>query len=135
MRTQIFTARFETLDAIRVFVADAARQAGLNEKDIYSVQLAADEAASNIIEHAYEGVADGQIEISIGVADDSFHIIMRDQGKPFDPEAIAEPDVNAALEKRFVGGLGLFFMRKLMDEVRFEHSSATGNVLMMRKHL
>jgi serine/threonine-protein kinase RsbW len=135
MRTQMFIARFESLDAIREFVVDAAHQAGMNEKDVYSVQLAADEAASNIIEHAYEGVDDGQMEISAGVSGNSFQIIMRDQGKSFDPETIAEPDVSAALGERSTGGLGLFFMRKLMDEVRFERSPATGNVLTMLKHL
>src|SRR5688572_24663714 len=126
MRTQIFTAQFEALDAIREFVTDAAQQAGMSGKEVYSIQLAADEAASNIIEHAYEGIADGQIEISIGIAGDSFQIIMRDQGKGFDPQEIADPDVNATLEERGVGGLGLFFMRKSMDEVRFEHVPGTG---------
>src|SRR5437868_13605422 len=109
MRTQIFIARFESLDAIREFVVDAAHEAGLDEKEVYKVQLAADEAASNIIEHAYEGVTDGQIEISTEVAGDSLQITMRDRGKPFNPEEIAEPDLNAGLEERAVGGLGLFF--------------------------
>ncbi len=135
MPTRIFIARFESLDAIREFVADAAHQAGLDEKEVYNVQLAADEAASNIIEHAYEGVADGQIEISTDIADSTLRIEMRDQGKRFDPEAVAAPDINASLEDRVVGGLGLFFMRKLMDEVQFQYSPESGNVLTMLKHL
>src|SRR5688572_15485039 len=135
MRTQIFIARFESLDAIREFVLDAAHQAGLDEKNVYNVQLAADEAASNIIEHAYEGVPDGQIEISTEISQETLQIVMRDRGKRFDPAAIAEPDVNAALEERAAGGLGLFFMHKLMDEVRFEYSPEGGNVLRMFKHL
>src|SRR5258706_16010285 len=118
MPTQIFIARFESLDAIREFVVDAAHQAGLDEKEVYNVQLAADEAASNIVEHAYEGVSDGQIEISTEVIDGALRIVMRDRGKPFDPDAVAVPDVNAGLEDRLVGGLGLFFMHRLMDEVR-----------------
>src|SRR5258706_3189076 len=135
MPTQIFIARFESLDAIREFVVDAAHQAGLDEKEVYNVQLAADEAASNIIEHAYEGVSDGQIEISTDIEDASLRIVMREQGKPFDPEEIAAPDVSAKLEDRLVGGLGLFFMRKLMDEVHFQYSPESGNVLTMLKHL
>src|SRR5258706_454860 len=135
MPTQIFIARFESLDAIREFVVDAAHQAGLDEKEVYNVQLAADEAAYNIIEHAYEGVSDGQIEISTDIEDASLRIVMREQGKPFDPEEIAAPDVSAKLEDRLVGGLGLFFMRKLMDEVHFQYSPESGNVLTMLKHL
>jgi anti-sigma regulatory factor (Ser/Thr protein kinase) len=135
MRTQIFIAQFESLDAIREFVTDAAHQAGMDEKEVYSVQLATDEAASNIIEHAYQGVTNGQIEISTEMTNNSLRVILRDHGKRFYSEEIAEPDVNAALEERIVGGLGLFFMRKLMDEVNFEYFPETGNILTMTKYL
>jgi serine phosphatase RsbU (regulator of sigma subunit)/putative methionine-R-sulfoxide reductase with GAF domain/anti-sigma regulatory factor (Ser/Thr protein kinase) len=133
--TQTFPARFESLNAIREFVATAARSAGLDEKEVYNVQLAADEAASNITEHAYQGVADGQIEISAQVVDDELQIVLRDQGKPFDPDEIDEPNVDATLEERAVGGLGLLFMRKLMDELRFAYAPESGNTLTMIKRL
>ena len=132
---QTFPAQFESLDPIREFVGSAARLAGLNETDIYNVQLAADEAASNIIEHAYAGISDGKIEIAVDVADDGLQIVLRDQGKPFDPEEIEEPDVDAALEDRVIGGLGLLFMRKLMDELHFAYTPETGNTLTMIKRL
>ena len=59
MPTKIFPAQFEYLDPIRDFAAEAARQACMDEKDVYNVQLATDEAASNIIEHAYGGEGRG----------------------------------------------------------------------------
>ncbi len=133
MTTRTFPAQFEYLDAIRDFAAEAARQAGMDEKEIYNVQLAVDEAASNVIEHAYEGIPDGQIEITLTVRRDTLSIVMCDQGRPFDPNIVAEPDINAALEDREIGGLGLFFMHKLMSEVRFEHSPEKGNILTMIK--
>lgn len=135
MPTQTFAASFDSLDAVREFVARAARQAGLDEKDVYNVQLAADEAASNVIEHAYEGVMDGKIEISVETTDEALRLVMRDQGRQFDPDEIAVPDTEAALEDRSVGGLGLFFMRSLMDEVSFQHLPGQGNVLTMVKAL
>ncbi|MGC1378917.1 MAG: GAF domain-containing protein [Anaerolineales bacterium] len=135
MPTQTFPARFESLNAIREFVAAAARSAGLDDKEVYNVQLAADEAASNITEHAYQGVADGQIEILAQVVDDALQIVLRDQGKPFDPDEIDEPNVDAALEERVIGGLGLLFMRKLMDELRFAYAPESGNTLTMIKRL
>ena len=130
-----FPAQFEALDAIRDFVAAAARLAGLDEREIYNVQLAADEAASNIVEHAYHGVSDGEIEIATEVVDAGLQIVIRDHGKPFDPEAIEEPDLDAALEDRVIGGLGLLFMRKLMDELQFSYAPETGNTLTMLKRL
>jgi serine phosphatase RsbU (regulator of sigma subunit)/putative methionine-R-sulfoxide reductase with GAF domain/anti-sigma regulatory factor (Ser/Thr protein kinase) len=133
MPTKIFPAQFEVLDSIREFVAESARRACMDEKDVYNVQLAADEAASNIIEHAYAGIPDGQIEISTTVTREALTIVMRDQGKRFDVNEISDPNLDAALEERAAGGLGLFFMRKLMDEVHFEWQPGQGNLLTMLK--
>jgi anti-sigma regulatory factor (Ser/Thr protein kinase) len=127
-----FSAKFEYLDEIREFVGDIARTGGFEDKDIYNIQLAADEAASNIIEHAYEGVSNGVLEISCGARDGAITIIMVDHGESFDPSAIPLPDLKSDLSERKIGGLGIFLMRKLMDEVRYE-SKKTGNVLTMIK--
>ncbi len=135
MPTTIYPARFEYLDAIREFAAEAARVAGLDDKALYNLQLVVDEAASNIIEHAYQGIQDGQIEISLDVSKTAITIVMRDHGKRFDPDQAIEPDVNASLEERDEGGLGLFFMRQLMDQVRFEWLPGQGNLLTMVKFL
>ena len=134
MPIQIFPAQFEFLDAIREFAAVAARQALMDDKEVYNIQLAVDEAASNIIEHAYDGISDGQIEISLEVKPDGILIVMHDNGKQFNPDETEEPVLDAALEDRAIGGLGLFFMRKLMDVVRFEWQPGHGNVLTMIKY-
>ena len=132
MHSAQFSARFEYLDEIREFVGEIARGGGFGAKDIYNIQLAADEAASNIIEHAYEGVNNGVLEISCGMRDGAITIIMVDHGESFDPSAIPLPDLKADLSERKIGGLGIFLMRKLMDEVHYE-SKKTGNVLTMTK--
>ena len=127
-----FAAKFEYLDEIRDYVGAIARAGGFADKDVYNIQLAADEAASNIIEHAYEGVSDGWLEISCGVKNGAIMIIMVDHGESFDPAAIPMPDLKADLSERKIGGLGIFLMRKLMDEVHYEARS-TGNFLTMIK--
>ena len=132
MQSVQFSAKFEYLDEIREFVGDIARASGFGDKDIYNIQLAADEAASNIIEHAYEGVNDGQLEISCGMKDGAILIVMVDHGESFDPSAIPLPDLKADLSERKIGGLGIFLMRKLMDEVHYE-AGRRGNVLTMTK--
>jgi serine/threonine-protein kinase RsbW len=133
MSDMTFPARFEFLDEIREFVAQAAREGGFTEKEIYSLQLAADEAASNIIEHAYEGVSDADLDITCDVYGDTLTITMRDTGIPFDPSSVKPPNLKADLSERQIGGLGLYLMRKLMDEVRYESNSKTGNLLTMTK--
>jgi len=120
MKTQQFSAKFEYLDEIRDFVGGLAKSGGFSDKDVYNIQLAADEAASNIVEHAYEGVANGVLEISCGLKGNSFTIILVDHGESFDPSEVPMPNLKADLSERKIGGLGLYLMRKLMDEVHYE---------------
>ena len=133
MKTVQFAAKFEYLDEIREFVGEIARAGGFTEKDVYNIQLATDEAASNIIEHAYEKITDGVLELSCGVRNDLITIILVDHGESFDPSEIPLPDLKADLSNRKIGGLGIFLMRKLMDEVSYEVKASKGNVLTMTK--
>jgi serine/threonine-protein kinase RsbW len=128
-----FPAKFEFLDEIREFVAQVARAGGFTDKVIYSLQLAADEAASNIIEHAYEGISNGNLDITCTMQGDSLIITMRDTGKPFDPSKVKQPNLKADLSDRQIGGLGVYLMRKLMDDVSYVSNSKTGNLLTMTK--
>jgi anti-sigma regulatory factor (Ser/Thr protein kinase) len=133
MQSIQFLAKFEYLDEIREFVGEIARAGGFGSKDVYNILLAVDEAASNIIEHAYEGVKNGVLEISCSVKDGAMTIIMVDYGESFDPSAIPPPDLKAELSERKIGGLGIFLMRKLMDEVHYESRRDKSNVLTMIK--
>ena len=132
MRTVTYPAKFEILDDIRNVVAEAARDGGFDDKEVYSVQLAADEAASNIIEHAYEGLTDGQIELTCEMRGAELVISMQDHGRSFDSAKVKKPNIKADLSERQIGGLGMYLMRKLMDEVNYR-SSGAGNLLTMIK--
>lgn len=133
MRTVQFVAQFENLDEIRDFVGAIAREAGFRDRDVYNIQLATDEAASNIMEHAYEGVTDGMLEISCGMDGDAIRIVFVDHGDPFDPSDVPAPDLSADLSDRKIGGLGIYLMHKLMDEVHYQSDSGKNNTLTMIK--
>ncbi len=133
MKTVQFAAKFEYLDEIREFVGAIAREGGFSDKDVYNIQLATDEAASNIIEHAYEKIRDGVLELSCGMRDDLITIVLVDHGESFDPSEIPLPDLKADLSARKIGGLGIFLMRKLMDDVHYEVKPNHSNVLTMIK--
>ena len=134
MRTAIFAARFDQLDAIREIAAQAARDAGMDDSGIYAVELSMVEACTNIIEHAYEGLDGGEIECTCDLDDEKLTITIHDHGKSFDLSSIALPDLESDLESRPLGGLGVFFMKKSMDELRFESLGEEGNVLTMVKY-
>lgn len=137
-QTLILLARYKNLEKVRRFANRAAKNAGLKPDDIFATELAVDEAFSNIIEHAYGGECDEEICCTCTTSDLGINIQLRDSGQPFDPASAQEPDLDASLEDRKPGGLGLYFMRRLMDEVQFEFMPATqdkpaGNLLTMFK--
>lgn len=132
-KTHVFPARYESLSAIDRFVADAARRVGFDSCTVYQVQLAVDEACSNIIEHAYGGEGKGVIECTWCIEPSGLTVVLRDHGRSFDPDSIPEPDVQADLEERTGGGLGLYFIYHMMDQVSFDFDSETGNVLTLVK--
>jgi serine/threonine-protein kinase RsbW len=133
MRTAIFPASFDQLNAIREFAAQAARDAGLGDSDIDAVVQAVDEACSNIIEHAYRGVPVGDIECTCDLGQNMLTIALRDHGRPFDARKLRPPDLTSDVAHRRVGGLGVYLIQKLMDEVHFEGLGASGNVITLVK--
>ena len=127
-----FPASFEYLDDIRDYIGQKAHIAGFTDKEVYSIQLAADEAVSNIIEHAYKGLSDASFELTCIFENNRLIITLLDHGKSFDLTKVVNPDLRADLSKRKIGGLGIYLMRKLMDEVRYE-VTASGNLLTLMK--
>lgn len=129
-----FPGKFESLPAISEFVTRNAREAGLNSKEVYAVELAVDEACTNIIEHAYRETYSGEIVCSCQPVKQGLKIVLSDRGETFDPKSVPEPDPTVPLEQVSPRGAGLFLMRKMMDEVEFAFDPVNGNVLTMVKH-
>lgn len=137
--------RYEEVRSICEFVRAGAEAAGLDKSAIFGIELACDEAATNIIEHAYGTEDAGSITTSYSVTAEAFTVTMQDNGRSFDPETIPPPP-NVATEttevtpdelakQLQVGGLGLHMIRKLMDEVYFSFDQDQGNTLVMIKRL
>jgi serine/threonine-protein kinase RsbW len=122
------------------FVMAGAEEAGLNEGAIFHVELACDEACTNIIEHAYGGEDLGDIEVNWWVNSNNFTLSFHDNGRAFDPNSVPSPAITelsttADLENLKVGGLGIHFMRTLMDEVEYSFHPQKGNTLVMKKQI
>jgi serine/threonine-protein kinase RsbW len=126
-------ARFENFIKIRKLVEQTAKNAGFDGHSIYKIQLAVDEACSNIVEHAYGGEGGGEIECSCQETSDGIRIVLRDWGSTFDPNSVPAPRLPDSVQDVEPRGAGLFLIRKLMDDVRFEFSSDHGNRLSLFK--
>ena len=132
--SHVFPAKVSSLAEIGSYVTQIAERAGLDARAVYAVQMAVDEACSNIIEHAYKDQEDGTIECTWEVTSKGLAVTLCDQGAHFDPLCVGEPDVCTPLAERSLGGLGIYFIRKLMDEVQYEYVPQRGNVLTVIKY-
>lgn len=127
VRKLVFPAQFENLDKVREFVGQAAHDSGLIGNDIYQVQLAVDEACTNIIEHAYGGESRKRIDCTCRIETEKLTVVLEDCGRPFSPAEIPAPDLDADIEHRPAGGLGLYLIRQLMDEVEYTFEKSPRN--------
>jgi anti-sigma regulatory factor (Ser/Thr protein kinase) len=106
-----------------------------DDKDIFETQLAVDEACTNIMEHAYSGKPAGKLTINCRVSKETeFTVKLIDQGTPFDPTTVLPPDTEAPLDERKRGGYGIFFMKTMMQTVKYAFTEK-GNELTMTKLL
>jgi anti-sigma regulatory factor (Ser/Thr protein kinase) len=116
-------------------VTEAAREVGLDDHTLYQIQLAVDEACANVVQHAYEGSESGDMEVTCSLDEQGFSVCVRDWGQGFAPEHVPEPDPDAPLEERTLGGLGLFLMKQVMDSVHYSRRPGLGNELVFTKRL
>ncbi len=134
MITAKFPARYDHLRAISAFVMDAIKDAPFDSRQRYAIDLAVDEACSNVIDHAYGGEDQGEIRILLEFNGTGLIITIQDDGAPFDPGCVAEPDLTSPLETRCERGLGVFLIHEVMDEAAYDFSSPGVNQLRLVKY-
>ena len=101
---------------------------------MYDLQLAVDEACTNIIIHGYQDMNPGSIILSLEFVDDNIEISITDFGHAFEPIQTPAPNLEAGLEDRPTGGFGLFFIYQTMDEINY-NTNLYGNRLTFIKKL
>ncbi len=127
-------SRTENLEIIREFVARIAQKAGFDDEDVAKIELAVDEACTNVVKHAYEGGSDKPIDVVVKLDYSKLTVIVTDQGKGFNPESVEVPDIKEYLAELRVGGLGIYLIRTLMDEVKYDIRPGVRNQVKMVKY-
>jgi serine/threonine-protein kinase RsbW len=131
----VVKSRTNNLSEIRDFIYAAASEAGIIPEVIENIILAVDEACTNIIKHAYKSFPEGEITIKIKYTDKKFTIVIIDHGAPFKPETIPDPDLQKYYLQHRIGGLGMYLMKSLMDEVKYISVPGKYNQVMLSKNL
>jgi sigma-B regulation protein RsbU (phosphoserine phosphatase) len=124
-------AVIENLPRLMDNIQNFMRDKGFTDETVLDVQLALDEAVTNIISHGYRG-RDGVIEVRCRVSAKDVVLTIEDSAEPFDPLSVKEPEFGDDVESRQIGGLGIFLMRKKVDEATYEFKNGK-NVLTLRK--
>lgn len=125
---------YQNLAQIAQFVTNWATKAQLDHRAAYALEMAVDEACSNIIQHAYGGEGKGDITLHCQQLSDGLKVTIIDYGKPFNPSTVKTPDVAAPIEERDEGGLGLFLIKQLMDEVTFDFDDKQNTLVIIKKN-
>jgi serine/threonine-protein kinase RsbW len=124
------------LEIIRDFVSGIARNLGFNVEDINRIELAVDEASTNVIKHAYKGnnLNKKTIFIKVITYPNKIEICVADKGTGFDPKKIQTPNMENYLKKMKRGGLGMFLIKTLMDKVEYHINPGVHNRVKMIKY-
>lgn len=125
-------ADVQQLAEARRFVAAAAAELGAPIETSDELVLAVDEWLSNVIMHGYAG-RPGWIELELWAEPAGLGVRVTDAAPPYDPTRRPEPDLTLPLEQRPIGGLGVYLIRRLMDDVTHAVTAAGGNALTLRK--
>jgi len=131
----IVKSKTENLSAIRDFISSNASTAGIKKEMIENIMLAVDEACTNIIKHAYKSFSDGEIKIQLKYNSKKITILIIDFGKSFDPEIVPDPDLRKYYNEGKIGGLGMYLMKTLMDEVEYISVPGKYNQVLLSKNI
>jgi len=126
-----FPAKLQYNDAAVDFVAEVLMGWGVDKKLINSFRICVEEIFVNVASYAY-GNGEGDVEIVIENKDNSIFLTFKDTGVEFNPVDRDDPDITAGIDERGIGGLGLFMVKQMMDEVYYERIEQT-NCLTLKK--
>ena len=123
----------DELNKLPEFVDTVCEEAGIDMMMVTSLNLALDEAVTNVVLYAY-GEREGTVDIEAVYTDKYMKFIITDSGIPFDPTQTQEVDITLGVEERPIGGLGIHLVRQIMDTVNYERTDGK-NILTLTKKL
>ncbi|MUT67119.1 ATP-binding protein [Paenibacillus sp. NEAU-GSW1] len=130
---QLFN-RMDELERLNELLESVGSEAGWHPRAVLDLSLACEELIVNIVNYGFPSGGEHTIAVCVKAASEAVEVNMDDGGIPFNPLEEESPDTTLALEDREIGGLGLFFVRRLMDEVHYERTGGR-NHLRLRKGL
>lgn len=135
MKELTIDATVENIAAVTAFVDEQLKRLGCSTKTQMQVDIAIDELFGNIANYAYHPET-GAATVRVEVAENPLAVVITfiDSGVPYDPLAKADPDISLSAEERGIGGLGIYMVKKTMDDVFYEYRDGK-NFLVIKKNI
>ena len=135
MKELELAATTENLNAVLAFVDEELEAVGCSMRSQMQIDIAVEEIFVNIARYAYNPeVGKATIRVEVQPEPLAVSLTFLDQGVPYDPLAKADPDVSLSAEERQIGGLGIFMVKKTMDDVQYRYENGK-NILTLKKTL
>lgn len=125
-------ASTKNLGEVREFVAEHSREQGFSDRQINDLKLAVDEAYTNIIKHAYHNDDSQQVEISLEFDERKLCVILSDHGVSFNVKKYEIPDIREQIKKKKRGGMGVYLIHTLMDDVTYRARDSKNEIRMYK---
>ena len=135
MKELTVDAAIENIPAVTAFVEEQLEQYNCPMKAQMQIDIAIDELFSNIAQYAYTPKT-GKATVRVEVTENPMAVVITfiDNGIPYDPLAKADPNVSLPADERQIGGLGIFMVKKSMDDISYEYKDGQ-NILTIKKHI
>lgn len=135
MREMTIEATFENIEKVTDFVNEQLEAVNCPMKAQMQIDIAIDELFGNIANYAYHPEV-GSATVRVEVSESPLAVIITfiDNGVPYDPLAKEDPDITLSAEERQIGGLGIFMVKKSMDQISYEYKNGQ-NILRIKKNL
>jgi len=126
--------KIDELPALAAMLEQLTDEWNLNPGLAMNLNLVIEEAITNVVFYAYDDKQTHFIDIDFELDGNEFSIMIKDDGKPFDPTQKTDPDISLSVDDRQIGGLGIFLIRKIMDKVSYRRENKK-NILTLVKTL
>lgn len=122
------------IKAVHQFLAETIKKHNINGRTLFHLQLTCEELITNTIKYGFTDDKEHSLQICCRIESDRIILKLRDNGLPFNPLQHSEPDTRLPLEKRPIGGLGIYFAKRLMDKLEYQRKGDY-NVLLLTKNI
>ena len=135
MKELTIDAKVENVEVVIAFVIEELKLLNCSSKVLKQIEIAIDELFSNIAYYAYEN-SKGKATVRVEISNDPLAVLITfvDNGIPYDPFKKKDPNISLAADERQAGGLGIYIVKKTMDEIVYKYEEGK-NILSIKKHI